>query len=419
MSEVKRIAHNTIFQVIGKTVTMGISVLITSLITRSYGIGGYGAYSLIIGYPALFYIIADFGFNAIATKELSINEKNISNIIGNIIVLRMLISTLVLFIAFFFLLLLPYPPKVKFGVFIGLFTVVTTSLITTGNIGFQVKLRYDLANVASVVGSLIVPVFILLLIYLKRDITLSGFALVLSGIITLFLSFFFLRKLEIRPKISLDLSIAKRFLRDSFPLAIMFIFSQVNFKADSILLSIMPVARGFGMNNLEAVGIYGLAYKVFEVSLIIPTFFMNSVYPIMVRRYSEGKKNLLHIFKRVILSLFIAGVVGGVLGFLLSDVTIDILGGRGFHLSVLALRIFMLSLVIFYLTQPLSWLIVTLGGQKFLPFIYFFAAVLNISLNLVFIPRYSFLASANITWISELFILVLLSFTALRLIKRA
>ena len=72
------------------------------------------------------------------------------------------------------------------------------------------------------------------------------------------------------------------------------------------------------------------------------------------------------------------------------------------------------GLIFYYLTQPISWLIVTLGKQIYLPFIYFAVAIVNLGLNLVYIPQYSFYAAAVITHISEAFILVLLVIFAYR-----
>ena len=76
------------------------------------------------------------------------------------------------------------------------------------------------------------------------------------------------------------------------------------------------------------------------------------------------------------------------------------------------MRILIIPIVIFYLTAPLSWLVVTLGYQKFLPWVYAVSATFNIIANFIFIPQYSFYAASVITVISELIVLVLLIFTA-------
>jgi O-antigen/teichoic acid export membrane protein len=112
------------------------------------------------------------------------------------------------------------------------------------------------------------------------------------------------------------------------------------------------------------------------------------------------------------LALGAGGIVFGCTGFVLAPWVVDLLGGDAFSQSVPVLRILISGLVVFYLTQPLSWLILTLGKQKYLPWVYLASAVFDIIANIIFIPLYSFYASAVITIISEGIILVLLFIAA-------
>lgn len=419
MSNTKIIAHNTIYQLLGKIVTMSVTMISTALITRFYGAEGYGAVSLMIGFPALFYMVADFGLNAIATRELSIEDRDINNYLGNIVLIRLLLSVVLMICASFILLFLPYSHFVKFGVMVGLLSILTTCMIATANIGFQVKLRYDLSNIANSIGSLLFLIIVVVVLYLKVSIIFIVFGFVVNGLVNALFSFYFLTKLKIKPIFSYDTKIIKDLLLNSVPLGLMFVFSQINFKADSILLSFLPLPKFLNLNNIESVGIYTLPYKIFEVSLVIPTFFMNSVYPIMVKRYSVGKDQLFKIFRKSLVFLFLAGIFCGISGLVFSDWVIEIFGGREFSQSAFVLKTLLAFVFIFYLTQPLAWLIVTLKGQKYLPYIYLFAAIVNLVLNILFIPAYSFYASAFVTWISELVILILLGITARLLWVRA
>ncbi len=418
MSERKVVAKNTIFQFLGKLVTMLVTMGVTAAVTRFYGVEGYGIFSLIAGFPALFYIISDFGFNAIATRDLSVKESSISEYLGNIILIRVVICLVLFALASIILLAFNYPIGVKVGILFGLLTIFTSALYSTSNIGFQVKLRYDLSNLANSLGSLVVPLIIFLMIYYKAPIYYIGLANVISGIVVAVLCYYFLSKLSIIPKLKFDQKLVTGLFNSSLPIGLMFIFSQINFKADSIMLSVLPLPSELGLSNIQAVGIYGLPYKIFEVALVVPTFFMNSIYPIMVRHYSQSKAKLMQTFKKVMLILFAAGVMCGVVGIAFSDFAISVLGGSGFGPSVDVLKILLGFMFIFYLSQPIAWLIVTLGGQKHLPYIYLTASVVNLSLNYILIPKYSFFASANITWISELVILILLSLAAKKLVSK-
>jgi len=167
------------------------------------------------------------------------------------------------------------------------------------------------------------------------------------------------------------------------------------------------------VSNNEAVGLYALPYKIFEVALVMPTFFMNSLYPVMVLRMTEGKEKLKETLKQSLKFLIVAALVFSAVGYVFSPLAINVLGGVEFEASILVLRILLYSV-----TQPLAWVIVTMGYQKYLPGIYLASGVFNLVMNFIFIPVYSFYMSAVITHFSELLILILLIVTVRKIWRK-
>jgi O-antigen/teichoic acid export membrane protein len=76
--------------------------------------------------------------------------------------------------------------------------------------------------------------------------------------------------------------------------------------------------------------------------------------------------------------------------------------------SIIPFRILLLSLPFFFTTCFLQWVLITLEKQKYLMYVYLFSTVLNITLNVIFIPQFSYLACATITLVSESLVFVLL-----------
>ncbi len=407
-----KIASNTIYQIIGKVTTMSITVLGTILITRFYGRESYGEFSLMQSWPALVFIIADFGLNAIATRELSKDFSKAGKYLGNILFLRIAFSVFFIALLWGALTFFPYSEGLKFGIRLSLFLILTQSLFTTTNIAFQTKMRYDLSTVALVAGYIIVLAGLLLFSYLNLNVLWISFSYVLGGFLTFLIALKMLKRLDVQIKFEIDKKLIGYLLAQTLPLGIMFVFSQLNFKEDEILLSVLKLPTKYGLNNTETVAVYSLPYKIFEVALVVPTFFMNSVYPVMVRHLFEGKDKIKKTLKNVFLFLFSAGIVAGMVGIVASPFAISFLGGAEFTKSVLVLQILLGGLVIYYLTQPLSWLIVTLEKQKYLPWVYFIAAVFNLAVNLVVIPRYSLYGATVTTHISELLVFFMLIFAA-------
>ena len=413
-STAKAIAANTIYQFVGKFATMSITVLATMLIARLYGKHGYGEFSLMQNWPAIFFVIVDFGLNAIATRELSKDFSNASKYFSNILVIRILISTVFILLLYSALTFFPYSEALKFGIRLTLFLIPTQAFFTTANIIFQTKLRYDYSSISLVSGYGLILVLLLLFSNLRIPVVWISFSYVLGGIVTFLVSLRYLKKLGVSFVFDIDKNLWKLLFVQTLPIGIMFIFSQMNFKEDELLLSVLKLPSRYQLNNTETVAVYSLPYKVFDVALVLPTFFMNAVYPVMVRHMVEGKDKLKDTFFRSLKFLSLGAVGVGILGIVFAPLAVYVLGGEQFYQSITILRILVGGLIFYYLTQPISWLIVTLGKQIYLPFIYFAVAIVNLGLNLVYIPQYSFYAAAVITHISEAFILVLLVIFAYR-----
>lgn len=403
-----KIASNTVYQIIGKLISMSITMLAVVIITRSYGREGYGAFSLMQSWPALFFVIVDFGINAIAARDIAEDWSKAGKYLGNILIIRLLFSLFLILVISLSISFFPYTPDLRNGIRLGLFLLITQSLFSTTNIFFQVKLRYDYSNIAYVGGYILILILVLISSYFRLPVLWANFSYVLGGMLTFILSMSYLDKMGIKPDFSIDKRIWKYLILSALPIGIMFLFSQMSFKEDALMLSFLNLPKSYGLNNTESVAVYALPYKVFEVMLVLPTFFMNSVYPVLVGHMVEGEQKLKKTFARVMYFLTGSGLIIGLLGYIFSSFSMKILGGEEFTQSVGVLNILSGGLFIFYLTSPISWLIVTLGYQKYLPWIYFISFSFNLIMNFIFIPKYSFYGASWITVLSEFIVLILL-----------
>ncbi|MFZ5845529.1 MAG: polysaccharide biosynthesis C-terminal domain-containing protein, partial [Patescibacteria group bacterium] len=196
----------------------------------------------------------------------------------------------------------------------------------------------------------------------------------------------------------------------AIPLGLAILFNLVYFHVDSVILALTR-------STLE-VGIYGLAYKVFEVSLVLPTFFMNAVYPLLLRATGESEVARSKFRKLFFRSLYFLSL-GSLFSLIVFWVAAPLLTlvRPDFALSIAALRVFALGLPLFFVSALLFWTLIALGKQKLLVVIYGIAMVANILSNLVFIPRYGYMAAAWITVVSEGLVLLMLIGFLRRILK--
>lgn len=405
----KKVAFNTFAQATGKLATLITAFLITALITRSLGRAGYGDYSLARNFVLLFTLGVDFGLNAIVVREITRRKNIAQRYLGNLLSLRLLISVFFILLGIALLSFFPYSTTVKWGAVIALLILLPLGLYTSANTIFQTNFRYDLSMTALVLADLAV-------LFLVFSGVLKGWGLLFflgaglfGSVVLATISFLFVRRFGVHFSLGSDRKLWRFLLLTALPLGLMLIFSQINAKADLFLLSLLPLPAKLGLGSSETVGVYSLAYLIFANAISLPTFFMNAFFPIMVADHKEDWARFTRRLRKTILFLLGISVLGVGVGLVLAPWIIRIIAGSGFDQSIIALRILLLGLPLFYISSPLQWFLVTVGKERVLPFIYGMAAMVNIFLNLVFIPRFSYQASAVIVLAVEGLILALLA----------
>lgn len=390
MKYFSKISKQTLWQILGKVVTSFSTFIILGLVTRNFGKEGTGVFTLALTYLAIFYLLADFGFNAhVLSRVQGLGyrvQKEWHKLFGTRIIWSMvLVVTAVLLLPF-----LPFAtPAFTTAVLIGCLAIVGSGIFTTCNLVFQSKLRYDLSVLASSLGTLIsLPVFILLSIN-KSPVAFLLLAHLVGWFLIAAVAVILIRILykNFRPVFDLHYSI--NLFKESWFIAATLALNVVYFRADSFMVAYFK--------SVSDAGVYNVAYSVFQSVLVLPTFIMNAYYPLMLRSVSG-------------IWYMVAGLLGiSFFGILITVFTapliIKILTGSGFGDSVSSLQILSLGFPAYFLSSLLMWLLIAKGNYKPMFLLYTSGTLVNIILNFIFIPKYSFFASSWITVFSEYFIL--------------
>lgn len=399
MSLKLRVLYNTLVQFTGRFATSFLGFLTTIILARALGATGYGAYAKVYTLAAFFYLVSDFGLNAVYIRRFKDNLKHLSMM--NAIRTVFFIFSLAI-IAIFFILTRHYvfSAREKWYALLFVPTILLYGYYTSLNCIFQLKLRYDLSVLAGVLGGIFG--LILLIVTLSWGLSFSILSVVLGYALTVFLGYFFARRLDFFVFFSQPFSLYEMvsFLKDAAPIGIMLFFNTMYVRADVFVLSAFKP-------NAE-VGVYQLGYKFFEFPLAFATFFANATFPHFVKSYADNVKKFWSQFHKS--TFFLIGVslifsLGAYFGApLLSLIKKEYIG------SAVPLQIMSISYPIFFLTSALNWLLFIQKNEKALVWIYALSFVANIGANWYFVPRYSYIASSWITVFGELGVLVMILF---------
>lgn len=393
--ELKKVTLNTFFQLVVRLTSSASTLVATLLIAFYSGYDMLGSFTKIVSFVSIFYLLVDFGLNPIFLKlHFEDTKKNL----GNLFLLRILLSFAAMAVIFLILLILPYDaksltgysPYEKYGIILFSFTVLTTGIFMSTQVLLQKKLTYKLSLLPSFLSEIFLIFFIFISLQ-KHDLMLLLLSYVISSVIQALLMFYVLKKNYMLALSSFRfVKFSKILLLASFPIGLMLTFNLLYSKVDTIILSIFK-------SNID-VGIYGISYRFFEVAIAIPAFLSTSTYPLLLKEQPRSL-NYFTLLKKYS-SLFLLVSLVATLGLFFCAPLIGLFKA-GFSLAVLPLQILSLSLPFFFLTSLYQWHFVIHNKTKFLVPLYGGALLLNIILNLIFIPVYSYIAAAVSTALCE------------------
>lgn len=421
-SSTKKIAYSAISQMVGKVVGIFISLATVAALFRYLGVDGVGKYTTVFAFVAFFALFADFGLQWTLIRELSIDE-NRDKVFKNVFTFRLALALFVHLFSFGCVWFFKYPYDVKLGVGIiniaWFFLTMNSTLVGV----FLNVYRMDIAVLAEVIGRVLTLAIIYLLIRSNSSFAAIMAAYIAGNALNFFIDLIAASK-YVRIGFAFDKVYIKRVFHQALPIGITMVFGFIYYKIDSLMLSFMK-----GMTD---VGIYGTPYKLLEVLQYVPTMLLGAAFP-LITRYAVAKDERLNpAFQKQfdVLTLLAVPIVLGTL-ILANPIIAFIAGSKGHEFttastvtiggfsatSVTCLRILIFSVGINFFTALYNYLVVSLGKQKALVYPTIGFAILNVILNLIMIPRISYLGASIATLITELVVMTVTFSISKRFIK--
>lgn len=393
MQSLLKISQQTFWQIIGKAISVVSTVIILGLVTRRFGEEGTGVFTLALTYIAAFMLLADFGFNAHILRQIRNSKFKIRDKWRKLLGTRIVWAAVLMGISIIILPLFPIRGDLfKQLAILGSPIIFGAAIFISCNLIFQSRLRYDLSVAASSAGTVLNLLLVVWFVNANFPLVYLIFAQVLNWLLVVLLALIFSRKITQTIVPIFDISFSKKLIKSSWPIAATLGLNVIYFRADSFMVAYFK--------GLSDTGIYNIAYSIFQSALVLPTFIMNAYYPLMLKSQKE--------IRMMALGLGLIAASATVVTFLVTPVVIGLLTGGGFLGSVQALQILSTGFPAYFLSSLLMWILISKGRYKRLLLIYALGLVVNLILNFIYIPAYSFIAASATTVLSEYLILLML-----------
>lgn len=389
--------------------------IIFSVITFSYsahilGVNGIGIFqfsSTTVGYFAL---IASLGIGTYAIREgasLRDNEEKLSAFVAEMFSFNLLTT----FVSYVLLtLLVIFSEKLKAY---NLYIIVLSSTILFGTLGanwinsvfedyLYLTIRYIIIQAMSIVALfLFVKTEESLLVYTAINVFARS-----GGDI---LNFFHIRK-RVRIRITRKIAI-KRHLRSILMLFASDVAVTIYVSSDITLLGLFK--------NDEEVGIYSTASNIYNIVKRIVYSFVTVLLPRFSYLLRDSvTKETRKLYNRVMDANFLIAMPATVGIMCIGKQLIQVMAGEDFTEGYLSLCILSFAIVMVAYSNLFCMCIVIPKKMDYVVMIAsVIPAILNIVLNIIFIPSYGLVAAACTTVFSELAVLVLYFYYAYKVIK--
>jgi len=356
-----------------------------AVFARRLGSEQLGVYTFALSWTVFFRLLTDWGLNAITIRRLSTAPAEVRPaLFGAILSLRLLLTTAAGLISVLALALTRMPVLTKVAVAIAALTLADVISDTFGLV-LQAELRQTWQGIAEFCTRALWSILAIAAVLRGGDVLLLLGILGLSSLVQAgVLACCAYRLLQYRPNIRVDLW--KEVLEESWPLALQALMSTIYLRMDHLLL--------FQMSGAAALGYYAAATKLAEPWGLGAGVFISAIYPLLCRFYGPDRLRFEKLARYAHRYLFAAIFALVAIATLYSPEILRLVFGADFVKSSNAFVLLMWAEIFLFANMSSHAVLVAAGLQRITLFLTLAAAVANIVLNLLLIPRFGIAGAA-------------------------
>lgn len=353
------------------------SLLIGVILSRILGAAGYGLYSSIIVVPLIVIGFTQIGIRRATMYHLGTKKLEEDNIVSAVFILLLItsfLSVVISGIVFLFSESRNADPVLLTMVLLTVPFVLCNVYAGGIFLGKQEILRANILNVGPTILNL---VFVILFVWILKLSVRGAFMGLLSGNFCMFFFVFYHIRKTYHITWKYHEGIMKSMVRLGIVFALSIFIMQLNYRVDILLLK--------KYSTLEQVGLYSLAVQIAEQLWHIP----NAIETIVLTRSANAVDDqFVHKTVASILRVsLLFGIFGCLLIILLAPPLLPLVFGAGFKESVPMIQGILPGVMCMVAFRILNSRLAGMGKPQVAIYSFIFPLIINIILNIIWIPR--------------------------------
>jgi O-antigen/teichoic acid export membrane protein len=388
-----KVIRNSLLRIGGYAIGAVLQFLGIVLIGRYLGAEQFGHFAVISAWAGIFQLVADMGVRNILIRDIAMQRDDFRQ---HLTVAR----TLLWFLSFISMSgivivanLLTWSTEVRHAMYLAGLAV----LFTFYGLSYSAVLRAFEEMDWDILGFILHKIVLIALLWLVSQ-TSSGlqgvFAATLAANAGLWLYFWAVVGIRHgRAPISLNLQAGWALLVEALPLGIGEILRRLKQHVDKLLLAMLATPM--------AVGLFSAAYKLLEAMSPFTANVTLPLFPVFSRLAQESPAQLFSALGQSLKFLYIMGTPIAVILYVFAESIMVLFFGEAYREATVTLQVLAPAVLLLLPTSAYSYALTALGRQRLFAACIAISLVTNLILDLLLIPRYSYLGAAYGTLAGE------------------
>lgn len=382
--------------------------LVYSMYTARYlGPERYGTIAFALAFTSIFGVVTDLGINTLTIREVARNKNSATTFLGNLL----LIKSILVIIAVAFIVVavnLTGHDRIEIDVtYLISISIILSAFNGAFNSLFQAFERIEYISIGSVLSN--ISMLLGAGYAISQGFGVIGFACIyiFSSTLGLAYTLFVANRLHLTHALQIDREMIWPMMKEALPFGITSLSGMIYTYADSIMLS--------SLKGNEVVGWYNAPYRLMLMMLFIPNVINVVIFPVMSRYFTSSPSFLKLLYTKYLKFMLILSLPLGMGTTLIADKIILFVFGVGFENSIVALKIIIWTIVLTFVGAAFARLLESVNQQRIITKISMICMVVNVLLNILLIPKFSYIGSSFVTVVTEFLLVGSIIFFSYRL----
>jgi O-antigen/teichoic acid export membrane protein len=390
-----RVAKNTAALLILRLVVPLLSMAVVLAVSRLLGTEGLGRYTLAFSFLYFFNTLAPLGLYTLITREGARDPVQLEGMLANALTLTTVASLVLTAMMIGLSFALHYDADTRSALILVSLAILPCTVGTLLDGAFTALERMEFMTITAGVESLFKVGVGVAVLFFGYGLDAVLIAAVVARLLACAVSIWLLERTNVRVRWAMDREIVRSLAREAPTFLLISVFAAIYWRIDILMLS--------WLCEIEDVGLYGAAWRLLELAIVVPQSFCQSLYPQMASAIRSEAGTLGWLNRTAGRYLLVLSVPAAVCTTILAGPLLALLYGEPFRAAGSTLAVLMWTVVPYGWVRYHAYVLLAADRQRTALAFNVLMAVVNVGLDLIFIPAYRYLGAAVATLISVAF----------------